>query len=83
MKKSELKKLIKESMEGESVINAYEKAYEEETGYPFKAKSFEFDDYTEEKQITQKLKFQNLSVDGEDLGNVTIMNKGKGWFIAY
>ncbi len=88
MKRSILKKIIKEeilkdnlnqSLDRDTIINAYKEAYKSETGNDLDITNFTYFSHTPSNTQTQTIEISKLVSNGEELGDVTLINNGSGW----
>jgi len=70
-------------MSDEDVKNAYEEAYANETGKRLRTRSFDYDKVTKKTVRKEVIIIKNLTSDGEELGDVTLVNSGDGYNIGY
>ena len=71
--------LKEDQMEKVNVRRAYEEAYKNETGNRIDIQSFDFDEVEKKEVIVIK----DLVSNGEELGDVTLVNTGDGYNIRY
>ena len=71
--------LKEDQMEKVNVRRAYEEAYKNETGNRIDIQSFDFDEVEKKEVIVIK----DLVSNGEELGDVTLVNSGDGYNIGY
>jgi len=71
--------LKEDQMEKVNVRRAYEEAYKNETGNRIDIQSFDFDEVEKKEVIVIK----DLVSNGEELGDVTLVNTGDGYNIGY
>jgi len=70
-------------MSDEDVKNAYEEAYANETGKRLRTRSFDYDKVIVKTIRKEVIILKNLVSDGEELGDVTLVDEGNGYNIAF
>jgi len=71
--------LKEDQMEKVNVRRAYEEAYKNETGDRIDIQSFDFDEVEKKEVIVIK----DLVSNGEELGDVTLVNTGRGYHLSF
>jgi hypothetical protein len=68
-----------ESSPSQDIQKAYEEAYKNETGESINIDSFTFGDV----EIKETIVIKDVVSNGEELGDVTLINTGEGYNLAY